>query len=140
MYRILVPVDGSKHAERAAAFAVDLARRIGDAELLLINVQEPVEESQTHGLARDAIQRHRETLAVDAAAAATAIAGSAAVGCGFEWRFGDPADVIADVASTRGCDLIAMGTHGTGAIRALLIGSVAQRTLNATSVPVVLIR
>ncbi len=55
-------------------FAIDLAKRIDDAELHLVNVQEPAEESQTHGLARDAIRQHRETLAVATGATAKALA------------------------------------------------------------------
>lgn len=140
MYRILVALDGSEQADRAARFAVDLARRLGAAELLLVNVQDPVEESQTHGLARDAIRKHRETLAAATVAAASAMAAQAGVPCTFEWHFGDPAQVVVDVARNTGCSLVVMGAHGAGAIGSLLLGSVAQRTLHLTSVPVTLVR
>jgi nucleotide-binding universal stress UspA family protein len=140
MYRILVAVDGSERADRAAEFAVDLARRVGDGELLVVNVQEPVEESQTHGLARDAIVQHRETLAIGAAAAARATAERAGVPCAFRWQFGDAAHVLTDLASEEGCSLVVMGAQGAGAVRSLILGSVAQRALHLASVPITLVR
>jgi nucleotide-binding universal stress UspA family protein len=140
MYRILVAVDGSERADRAAAFAVELARRVGDGELRLVNVQDPVEESQTHGLARDAIHKHRETLAIAAAEKAKSMAEAAGIRCLFEWHFGDAAHVISDLASSSSCNLIVMGTQGAGAIQNLLLGSVAEKTLHLTSVPVTLVR
>jgi nucleotide-binding universal stress UspA family protein len=140
MYRILVAIDGSERADRAAQFAIDLAKRIGEVEIHTLNVQDPVEESQTHGLAREAIQKHRETLATSASANALAAIRAAGVTCTFDWRFGDPAHVIVDFAENRHCNLIVMGTQGAGAIDNLLLGSVAQQTLHITSVPVTLVR
>ena len=140
MYRILVAVDGSERAERAAQFAIDLAKRIEDAEVRLVNVQEPVEESQTHGLGREAIGKHRETLAVQAGAAAREIAEQAGVRCTFVWHFGDPAHVLVEEARDAQCDLLVMGTHGEGAIQNLLLGAVTSRALHLASVPITLVR
>jgi nucleotide-binding universal stress UspA family protein len=140
MYRILVGVDGSEHADRAAQFAIDLARRLDDAQLQFVNVQEPVEESQTHGLARDAILQHREALAAATTSAATARAAGAGVRCAFEWHFGDPAEVLVNVASGMQCALIVLGTRGAGAIQNLLLGSVAQKALHLSSVPITLVK
>ena len=140
MYRILVGVDGSEHAERAAQFAIDLAERLHDAEVQLVNVQDPVEESQTHGLAREAILQHRETLAVATGSAAMARANDAGVRCAFEWRFGDPAEVLVNAASSAQCALVVLGTRGAGAIQNLLLGSVAQKALHLSSVPITLVK
>jgi len=140
MYRILVAVDGSERADRAAQFAIDLAGRVADAELHLVNVQDPVEESQTHGLARDAIQKHRETLALATGAAASAMAARAGVRCTFVWHFGEPARVICDVANSAPCNLISMGTQGAGAVQSLILGSVAQKALQLSTVPITLVK
>lgn len=140
MYRILVGVDGSEHADRAAQFAIDLAKRIDDAELQLVNVQEPAEESQTHGLARDAIRQHRETLAIATGATAKGVAAASGVPCAFEWHFGDPAEVLVNVANSMQCALIVMGSRGAGVVQNLLLGSVAQKALHLSSVPVTLVK
>ena len=140
MYRILVAVDGSERANRAARFAVGLAGRVGESEILLFNVQDPVEESQTHGLGRDAITKHREQLAQNAAEQARNIVEKAGKPCRFDWSFGDPAHVIAERARSHDCDLIVMGTLAQGRVENLLLGSVAYQTLQLSSVPVTLVK
>ena len=54
-------------------------------------------------------------------------------------RIGSPGETIAGEAAARQADLIVMGTKGQGAAGALL-GSVAQSTVGASSVPVLLVR
>lgn len=54
-------------------------------------------------------------------------------------REGDPAEVIADEAGKRDMDLIAMGTHGSSALRHLLVGSTATRVIQHAPCPVMTI-
>jgi nucleotide-binding universal stress UspA family protein len=54
-------------------------------------------------------------------------------------REGDPAAVIADEAARRGVDLIAMGSHGSSALRHLLVGSTAERVIQHAPCPVMTI-
>jgi nucleotide-binding universal stress UspA family protein len=140
MYRMLVAIDGSEPANRAARFAADLARRLGDGEILLLNVQEAVEEMQTHGLAREAIREHREKLAREASAGAHTAVEQSGVPFTFDWQFGDPAQIIARTARESGCSLIIMGTRGAGPIENLLLGSVAYKTLHIAALPVTLVK
>jgi len=53
---------------------------------------------------------------------------------------GEPGDCIARVAKEEGSDLIAMGSHGRGALKSLLLGSVVTKTLALTRVPVLVVR
>jgi nucleotide-binding universal stress UspA family protein len=140
MVRILVPVDGSEAAARAARFAASMARNAGGGEILLFNVQEPVEEWQTHGLAREAIREHRDEVAREAASAARAALEQAGVPFRFEWRFGDPPRAIVEAAREARCDMIVMGTRGAGPIENLLLGSVAYKTLHIVEIPVTLVK
>ena len=55
-------------------------------------------------------------------------------------REGDPAEVIADEAGKRGVDLVAMGTHGSSALRHLLLGSTAERVIQHAPCPVMTVR
>ncbi|HEY0734801.1 MAG TPA: universal stress protein [Herpetosiphonaceae bacterium] len=55
-------------------------------------------------------------------------------------RFGDPAEEIVAYARSGHVDMIAMATHGRAGISRLLVGSVAERVLKASPVPVLLVR
>jgi nucleotide-binding universal stress UspA family protein len=140
MQRILVAVDGSESSMRAARHAAELCKRLGDCSILLLNVQDPIEEMQTHGLAREAIAAHRDSLAQSTAAEARAALDRAGVRHSFEWRYGDPARAIVDAARAGGCEAIVMGTRGAGPIENLLVGSVAYKVLHIADVPVTLVK
>jgi nucleotide-binding universal stress UspA family protein len=52
---------------------------------------------------------------------------------------GLPSDTISTAASTFRADLIVMGTHGRRALRALLLGSVAEHVLHSSEIPVLMV-
>jgi nucleotide-binding universal stress UspA family protein len=47
---------------------------------------------------------------------------------------------IAAHAERLGCDLIVMGRHGKSALGDMLMGSVAQKVMHASKLPVMLVR
>jgi universal stress protein A len=49
---------------------------------------------------------------------------------------GEPASVIHDVVRHQGADLVMLGTHGRGAMRRFLLGSVTSKVLHDLTVPV----
>jgi nucleotide-binding universal stress UspA family protein len=53
---------------------------------------------------------------------------------------GDPASRILETAEIEGVDLILMGSHGEGGISSKLIGSVAEKVLNWSTAPVMIVR
>ncbi len=55
-------------------------------------------------------------------------------------RFGQPADEIIAYAAKSGCDLIVMSTHGRSGIGRWVYGSVADKVLRSSSIPVLLVR
>jgi nucleotide-binding universal stress UspA family protein len=57
-----------------------------------------------------------------------------------ELLFGTPAECIIQVAETRGCDLIVMGTRGLGLLQGLLLGSQAQKVVSHAHCPVLLVK
>lgn len=63
-----------------------------------------------------------------------------AAGIGFtpHVHVGQPGETICHVASQLGCTLIAMGTHGRGALAGMVVGSVATRVLQHAPIPVLL--
>ncbi|MBI3854842.1 MAG: universal stress protein [Planctomycetes bacterium] len=53
---------------------------------------------------------------------------------------GEPASEILDLSTNRGMDLIALGTHGRSGVSRWALGSVAERVLRSTEVPLLLVR
>lgn len=142
MYKILVPIDGSDNALRAARYAVMTAREHKSASIHLLTVHpEPivygeialyVDRSKVEEAQRD----HAETLlkpAVDVVAAA-------GIPYTKEILVGDAAPSIARRAEELGCDIIVMGTRGLGALSNLVLGSVTMKVVHLTNLPVTLVK
>ncbi len=132
--RILVPLDGSPLAEAALPGILALARRYG-AELALLRVARAtalpgpglVDAQVT--VVRDA----EDYLAkVQQRLEGAGVAASAVV------RYGGTPEEILDDIRVRRPDLVAMSTHGRTGLTHLLLGSVAERVLRASPVPVLL--
>lgn len=136
--KILCPTDFSDVAEHAVVYARDLAEKL-DAKLVLLHVYElfrlalPVEGAVAApptwaGELSDRCQRMLEDTASRYRGGGVAVTTLL--------RVGRAADEIARVAESEGADLVVVGTHGrTGASR-LLLGSVAERVVRTSTVPV----
>lgn len=57
-----------------------------------------------------------------------------------ELAYGDPGDEIVKWVEQKGCDLVAMSTHGHGFLADLFLGSASRRVRHRISVPVLLLR
>lgn len=55
-------------------------------------------------------------------------------------RVGDPAQEILDYAEAGEIDVIALATHGRSGLARWLLGSVAEKVLRASALPVLLYR
>ncbi|MHB9286324.1 universal stress protein [Halobacteriales archaeon Cl-PHB] len=53
---------------------------------------------------------------------------------------GSPAQEIVEYAQDQGIDLVVMGTHGRSGVNRLLLGSVAERVVRTSPVPVLTVR
>lgn len=134
--RILVPTDGSEEGEHAVAHALDLAEAHGAAvhTLYVVNTASyaglPM-ESSWEGV--------DELLRSDAEAAVESVEELAAgrdVTVETAVTEGSPSRQIVRYAENNGCDLIVMGTHGRGGLDRLLLGSVTEKVVRSSSVPV----
>lgn len=134
--RVLVPLDGSELSLWALRRAGTLLQRPGVTATLLRVVEAP--ERMASELAFRMDPRHREAyrhLGVlrDALRARSIMAEA-------ELRFGDRASEILQETVEGRHDVVVMSTHGRTGIPRLLMGSVAQRVVRASPVPVLLLR
>ena len=65
---------------------------------------------------------------------------SAGIDAEAEMAYGDPGDEIVKWVEKKGCDLVAMSTHGHGFLADLFLGSASRRVRHSIRVPVLLLR
>jgi nucleotide-binding universal stress UspA family protein len=65
---------------------------------------------------------------------------SAGIPAEAELAYGEPADEIVKWVGQKGCDLVAMSTHGHRLIADIFLGATASRVQHRISVPVLLLR
>lgn len=138
--RILVPTDGSAGVERAIEQAVSLASVHGASvhAVFVVNTASfaslPMETSW-EGVS-DMLREDGE----EALERVRAIAARHDVEVETALIEGTPSKEVVRYATEQGCDLIVMGTHGRGGIDRLLLGSVAERVVRGSPVPVLTVR
>jgi nucleotide-binding universal stress UspA family protein len=139
---ILVPLDGSPLAEQVLPYAQALLAP--GAELTLLEVVE--EPEPVYGMSGrllvpvEDVQHMLEQQAHEYLQKAEATLGGAQPRVRLEVARGDPAVEILRVAAEQGVALIAMTTHGRGALGRWVFGSVADRVARSSPVPVLLVR
>jgi nucleotide-binding universal stress UspA family protein len=142
MYRkILVPLDGSKVAEGVLPHAKALAYSEG-AELILLTVgANPALDFvfSDPGLAERAVEEQEERSKKYIGEIENELK-SAGFRTSTLLRVGAVAEVILGVAEEMQIDIIAMSTHGRTGPARWLVGSIAERVVYNSKVPVLLIR
>ncbi len=136
---VFAAVDRSEPGQDAMRYAIALAGRFA-TRLIFCHIAEALDVppgtnqrgSRLHALA----QAVAEEIVEDACAAAAA----AGVDAEAFVADGTPGDVIVGQAAACGSDVIVIGTHGRRGLDALWFGSVAQRVLRQSSIPVVTLR
>jgi nucleotide-binding universal stress UspA family protein len=135
---ILVPTDGSDAAAAAFDHAFELAERYDATVHALYVVDTAVYGSldARSDLVIEALEEQGE----GAVAAVRERGETAGVPVVEEVARGSPARAILDYAEEEGVDLVVMGTHGRRGLDRLVLGSVTERVLRASPVPVLVVR
>jgi nucleotide-binding universal stress UspA family protein len=133
--KVIWATDGSAHADRAMAPAVEVANGDG-AELHVVHVVEKMVSGRASGM--DAFGNEDEIKAkvrrqATEIARENGIKTVVHVVAGQTMKIGD---AICDVADQADADLIVVGTRGHGSVGALMLGSVTQRLLHISPCPV----
>ncbi|WP_292372471.1 universal stress protein [Methanosarcina sp. UBA411] len=138
---ILIATDGSKNAERAASYGMDLAKAAG-AEvqaLYVISTQHAVTTRTVKGWSEgfEECLTNKGRSAIDNV---EKLGKEAGVKVKPVFLKGIPADKILEYAEESNIDLIVMGTQGLTGIKKFLIGSVAEKVVRHSRIPVMVIR
>jgi nucleotide-binding universal stress UspA family protein len=147
MYKnILIPTDGSPESHKAAAHGVALAKAVGAKvtgffaappatpivyrDHLPVGLAQPGEHAK---LIEKTAAKHLDVIARAAKKAGVQFEGAHVTN-------DYPDDAILAFAKKKKCDLIVMATHGGGGLRGVLIGSVTQKVLAQSKIPVLVLR
>lgn len=137
---VLIAVDGSGYTKKAIAWVLRHRTLVlGEREVILMHVV--AEESRFPlSLRKGDAQAIQEAEFEQAMAPARRQCERAGVKFREIFSRGEPGPTIAAEAKRLGCSLIVMGSHGRGEMTSLLLGSVTQRTLSASSAPLLVVR
>lgn len=141
MKTILVPVDFSDCVPDVLATTAELAKALV-AKVVLLHVAapepefigyEPGPQSVRDSLARELVQEHKEIHELQKHLSEKGIEATALVIQGY------PVEKIATEAEKISATMLIMGSHGHGALRHLLVGSVTEGVMRRVTCPVLVV-
>jgi nucleotide-binding universal stress UspA family protein len=145
--RILIATDGSKHSERAAEAGIEMARLYGSAVTVLF----VVDVGKEYGALGDLISRVADDLiagirsnlqnqGIEATKRVEEMAKKAGIAVTGKTVEGYPAEDIIRVAKEGDMNLIVMGGIGATGLERFLLGSVADKVVRSSNIPVLVVR
>jgi nucleotide-binding universal stress UspA family protein len=132
---ILVTLDGTP-TDRAIIEHIKQLAKLAHSRIVLLHVADGW-AARTYG--RDAVSREisEDTAYLEKIRAEFQAAGVSAEA---EMAYGEPAEEIIKWVKQKGCDLVAMSTHGHRLLADIFLGATATRVRHNISAPVLLLR
>jgi nucleotide-binding universal stress UspA family protein len=145
MYKhILVPTDGSalagKAVEAAIAFAAEVGAKVTGYYAIEDMNMHHVGAHLTKDLLEEFDKRANEAAELHVSAPAKA---AKAAKVAYDWivsKVVQPHEGIVDAARKSGCDIIFMASHGHRGLTGMIVGSVTQKVLSHSTIPVLVFR
>lgn len=140
--KILIPVDGTQSAYRAVEYVIASRRWLKESpQVLLLNVQWKIASGNVKlFINQQTIDDYCREQGMAALRAAREMLDAAGMGYSYHISVGVPAQAIVDYAGEHQVDQIVVGAGEKRTLSSLLLGSVADRVLHLSAVPVVLIK
>lgn len=140
--KILCAVDFSESTGMLAGYAALLAKGLG-AEVVVLHVVTAMQRYTDIEITDDSLREFEERARVRAEQGMHELIGDffkAIPGTKSKVVMGFAPETIVDEAKAEGCGLILMGTHGRTGLSRLLFGSVAERVVKTSPIPVLTVR
>jgi nucleotide-binding universal stress UspA family protein len=139
--KILFAADGSKYTKKAAGFLMtheSLADE--DAEVIVLNVQPAMPPRVKAMVGAQTVRDYHTEEADKVLQPIDRFLKRHGVKFRTAWTVGVPGEEIVKAAQREQAHLVVMGTHGHGVVGRALLGSVAQRVVTDSQVPVLLVK
>ena len=139
--KILLAVDGSTYTQKMLAYLTSHQEMLGAGqEYTVITVQPLLPARARAALGKDVVDEYYDEESTKILQPVQEFLKSRGVQAQSISKIGPIADTIIHTAQDGKFDLIAMGTHGHGALGRLVMGSVSSQVLAGCTIPVLLIR
>ncbi len=145
--KILVPTDGSRTAQKAAMYAVDLAKQLKASVIVLSVIDkrsfmgQTVPAGKTSRHLTEPIEDYLREAAEGYAGEIKKLCDKKGVSARTAITSGHPVEGIVKEAARAKVDLIIMGSHGKSALAIAVLGSVTYGVLHKeTKIPVLIVR
>jgi len=141
--KVLVAVDGSNGALNAVKNLinhVDWYRQKPRVDLVYVNLPLPQPAWMSAVVSQKQIEAYYREEGESALAEARKLLDAARIEHDDHILVGQIADTIVELAASRDCAFIAMGTHGRTEAGNILLGSIATRVLHSSRLPVLLVK
>jgi nucleotide-binding universal stress UspA family protein len=141
MLKFLLPLDGSDTSIRAVGEFIKLIDWYKDVpEIHLLNVQIPLRGNVPMFIDKENIDMYYREEGMKELQPGRDLLDRAGIEYRIHITAGTPSDIILRYASEINCDQIVIGPRGLGAVRGILLGSVASKVMQLSTIPVLLIK
>jgi len=148
MYKkIMVPLDGSELAECVFPHVGTIAKGGKPAKVIVVQVVEPLSIPYGREVAQltsveqvKAFETHRKAEAEKYLKKVVARLKKTGVNARAEIIYGKASEALSDYAVKNKIDLVIIATHGRSGVSRWLLGSVADRIVHSSHVPVLMVR
>ncbi|HIH44306.1 MAG TPA: universal stress protein [Candidatus Methanoperedenaceae archaeon] len=138
--KVMVATDGSEYTKKAVKYGIEIAK-LSDSKLYAIYV---VDTAAFASIPMDSAWESMYGLLKQEGDDATKQVADAAADSGIEVERlvveGHPADEIVNAAEDNSVDMIVMGTLGKSGLERFLLGSVAEKVMRISKIPVMVVR
>jgi nucleotide-binding universal stress UspA family protein len=139
--KMLFAADGSKFTKKALAFLATHENLAGpDDEVVVLHVQAPVPPRVKTMLGAGIVNDYHRDEAQAVLDPITRFLKRHTIPFRTTWVVGSPSDEVLRTARKEKAHMIVMGTHGHGLISRALMGSVAQKVVADSDIPVLLVK
>ena len=141
MLKLLLPVDGSEASDKAVMQFVKLVPSYRETpEIHLLNVQFPLRGNVPMFIDKKSIDLYYQEEGTKELSSARTLLDEAGIEYRFHVSSGNPPNIILRYAEEMNFDQIVLGPRGLGTVKGILLGSVASKVIQLSTIPVLIIK
>ncbi len=139
--KIVLAADGSKYTKKALAFLVTHEGLAGpEDEVIVVHAQPALPPRVRAAVGASVAKSYQTDEAEKVLAPIRKFLDKHDIAYRCEWAVAPAHELVLKTAKKTKAHLIVMGTHGLGALGRAIMGSVAQKVVTETSIPVMLVK